>query len=180
MIPSHTADLRPCCGHERDGTVQDMPRDADLDPLGTPQLVASLVDAAGRQLAALQQLQAVLAQAGPPPTTARPESEQVAALQREVGQLREALVSRAVVERAKGMLMQAHGMSEDQSFQLLTAVSQAHQQKVRDVAAELTTGTVDAHALTVPGRPGPAVPRLVAVPPRPARLRSVDRPGPPG
>ncbi|MSW65579.1 MAG: hypothetical protein F2825_11910, partial [Actinobacteria bacterium] len=52
-----------------------MPRDADLDPLGTPQLVASLVDAAGRQLAALQQLQAVLAQAGPPPTTARPESE---------------------------------------------------------------------------------------------------------
>jgi regulator of replication initiation timing len=66
-----------------------------------------------------------------------PLEEERRALRREVDQLREALASRAVIERAKGILMHTHAVSEAQSFELLNELSKKQQRKVRDVAAEV-------------------------------------------
>ncbi|HTW20654.1 MAG TPA: GAF and ANTAR domain-containing protein [Mycobacteriales bacterium] len=54
-----------------------------------------------------------------------------------------ALDSRDVIGQAKGILMERHRIGADQAFQLLIAMSQRTQRKLRDVAEELTeTGTV--------------------------------------
>lgn len=63
------------------------------------------------------------------------------ALRREVDQLRGGIVSRGTIERAKGMLMQGHGLSEDQAFELMSAVSQREGRKLRDVAADIVGGS---------------------------------------
>ena len=67
---------------------------------------------------------------------------EVSALRLEIEQLREGMASRAVIERAKGMLMQAHELSESQAFDLLSELSQRRHRKVRDVAAEVVTEIV--------------------------------------
>ena len=72
-----------------------------------------------------------------------PESEQhqeVSSLRQEVEQLREGLVSRAVIERAKGIIMQAHAVSECQAFDLLNELSQRQHRKLRDIAADVVNG----------------------------------------
>jgi len=63
--------------------------------------------------------------------------EEVAALRREVAQLREALASRTVIERAKGFLMHERGIDEGQAFDRLNDLAQRHRRKLRDVAAEI-------------------------------------------
>ncbi|MGY1608865.1 MULTISPECIES: ANTAR domain-containing response regulator [unclassified Geodermatophilus] len=68
--------------------------------------------------------------------------EEVAALRREVAQLREALASRAVIERAKGFLMHERGIDEGQAYDRLNDLAQRHRRKVRDVAAEITAQPV--------------------------------------
>jgi GAF domain-containing protein len=55
----------------------------------------------------------------------------------ELAQLRTAMQSRAVIEQAKGRLMERHGIDEDQAFTLLTRTSQNTNIKLRDIAAEL-------------------------------------------
>jgi GAF domain-containing protein len=50
-------------------------------------------------------------------------------------QLREALVSRAVIEQAKGMLMARHRCDSDAAFQLIRRESQDTNTKVREVAS---------------------------------------------
>jgi len=71
--------------------------------------------------------------------------ELVAALQTENHQLKQALEARAMIEQAKGMLMAQHGCSADRAFELLVAMSQAEQRKVREIAAEIVaTGRPDA------------------------------------
>jgi hypothetical protein len=45
---------------------------------------------------------------------------------------------RAAIEQAKGALMLAYGITDDVAFRLLCGISQNHNVKVRDVAAELT------------------------------------------
>jgi GAF domain-containing protein len=55
----------------------------------------------------------------------------------ELAQLRTAMQSRAVIEQAKGMLMERHRINEDQAFTVLTHASQNTNAKLRDVAAEL-------------------------------------------
>jgi GAF domain-containing protein len=52
-------------------------------------------------------------------------------------QLGEALDSRAVIERAKGVLLATQGLDEDAAFEQLRAWSQARNTKLRDVAAEV-------------------------------------------
>jgi ANTAR domain len=73
--------------------------------------------------------------------------ELVVALQTENHQLKQALEARAMIEQAKGMLMAQNGCSADRAFELLVAMSQAEQRKVRDIAAEIVAaGRLEAPA----------------------------------
>jgi GAF domain-containing protein len=61
----------------------------------------------------------------------------------ELAQMRTAMQSRAVIEQAKGMLMERHGIDQDQAFTMLTHASQNTNVKLRDVAAQLVrTGKI--------------------------------------
>ena len=51
--------------------------------------------------------------------------------------LRTAMMSRAVIEQAKGILMERHKIKEDEAFTILTHASQRTNTKLRDVASEL-------------------------------------------
>ena len=53
------------------------------------------------------------------------------------GNLQAALDSRAVIDQAKGILMERHKITADQAFQLLAHASMTTNTKVRDVADEL-------------------------------------------
>ena len=60
-------------------------------------------------------------------------------------QLRIVMLSRALIEQAKGILMERHKIKEDEAFTILTHASQRTNTKLRDVAAELVrTGTLPA------------------------------------
>jgi GAF domain-containing protein len=52
--------------------------------------------------------------------------------------MRRALASRAVIEQAKGILMERYKVTSDQAFTLLTHASQRSNVKLRDLAEELT------------------------------------------
>ena len=56
--------------------------------------------------------------------------------------LQRALDSRAVIDQAKGILMERHKVTADQAFQLLAQASMAANTKVRTIAEQLVhTGT---------------------------------------
>lgn len=59
------------------------------------------------------------------------------ALQRENGQLREALTSRIVIEQAKGVLVERFRLDVDQAFELLRRSARSEQQRIHDLAAEI-------------------------------------------
>jgi hypothetical protein len=61
-------------------------------------------------------------------------------LQEENRQLREALDSRATIERAKGMLMALRGCSEQEAFKILATAARRQHRKVRLVAEDLLVG----------------------------------------
>lgn len=68
------------------------------------------------------------------------------------GHLQVALHSRAVIEQAKGVLMERHRWSADQAFAYLVADSQRRNRKVREIAAELVASVQrDQGPRTVPG-----------------------------
>jgi GAF domain-containing protein len=52
-------------------------------------------------------------------------------------QFRTAMSARALIEQAKGILMERHKIKEDEAFTILTHASQRTNTKLRDVAAEL-------------------------------------------
>jgi GAF domain-containing protein len=52
-------------------------------------------------------------------------------------QLQEALVSRAVIDQAKGMLMQEYGIGGDEAFERLRKQSQQQNRKLRELAQEM-------------------------------------------
>jgi response regulator NasT len=56
------------------------------------------------------------------------------ALRAEVGNLKEALESRKIVERAKGVLMDSHGMSEAEAFRRIRKTSMDARKSMREVA----------------------------------------------
>jgi GAF domain-containing protein len=64
-------------------------------------------------------------------------AQAVAQTSEDLEQLRTAMMSRAVIEQAKGILMERHKVTEDQAFTVLTHASQRSNTKLRDVAAEL-------------------------------------------
>jgi len=49
------------------------------------------------------------------------------------------MMSRALIEQAKGTLMERHKINEDKAFTILTHASQRTNTKLRDVAAELVS-----------------------------------------
>jgi GAF domain-containing protein len=55
----------------------------------------------------------------------------------DLAHMRTAMMSRAVIEQAKGILMERHKIIDDQAFTMLTHASQQTNVKLRDVAAEL-------------------------------------------
>lgn len=69
------------------------------------------------------------------------------------GHLRIALGSRAVIEQAKGVLMERHRWTADQAFAFLAAQSQRRNRKLRDIAADLVAAVPRAPG-TGPGPPG--------------------------
>jgi AmiR/NasT family two-component response regulator len=69
--------------------------------------------------------------------------EEMARLQVKVDQLESALERRAVIERAKGILMERHGLDERGAFELMRDHARAQNRRVVDVAKTVDEG----HAL---------------------------------
>ena len=63
--------------------------------------------------------------------------EQWQALQREAADLRDAMETRAVVERAKALLMTREGMSERQAFSRLQSTARRERRPMRAIAEEV-------------------------------------------
>jgi GAF domain-containing protein len=57
----------------------------------------------------------------------------------DVANMRQAMVSRSVIEQAKGILMERYKITPEQAFTLLTHASQRSNVKLRDIADELAT-----------------------------------------
>ena len=73
--------------------------------------------------------------------TARARHEELQALREEAESLQEALAARKVIERAKGLLMEKEGLTEDEAFSRLRRASQASQRPLR-VIAEAVVATL--------------------------------------
>jgi response regulator NasT len=69
-------------------------------------------------------------------------------LHEKVEQLESALERRGVIERAKGILMERHGVGEREAFELLRDQARSSGRRV----VEIAQGVVDGHAL-LPKRP---------------------------
>jgi AmiR/NasT family two-component response regulator len=75
--------------------------------------------------------------------TARARHEELAALREEADSLSEALVARKTIERAKGLLMEKDGLSEQDAFARLRKASQVSQRPLK-VVAEAVVAAFDA------------------------------------
>ena len=64
-------------------------------------------------------------------------------VEEKVGQLESALERRAVIERAKGILMERHGLAERDAFDVMRDHARSQSRRVVDVAVSVTEG----HAL---------------------------------
>jgi hypothetical protein len=67
-------------------------------------------------------------------------------LQDLVANLQVALVTRATIDQAKGILMAAQGCTPDEAFDLLRRASQRENRKLHDVAADIVARTIQRHA----------------------------------
>ncbi|MEV6905107.1 GAF and ANTAR domain-containing protein [Amycolatopsis sp. NPDC051372] len=67
------------------------------------------------------------------------------AARHEAAQLNTALVSRTVIDQAKGIIMGARGISADEAFQRLVAQSQRENIKLRVCAERLVSAVLQAH-----------------------------------
>jgi GAF domain-containing protein len=64
-------------------------------------------------------------------------AEASARTSKDLTELRTVMMSRALIEQAKGILMERHKIKEDEAFTMLTHSSQRTNTKLREVAAEL-------------------------------------------
>nr|WP_244217279.1 ANTAR domain-containing protein [Streptomyces carpinensis] len=94
-------------------------------------------------------------------------TERLSQLQQEVDQLRTAIVSRPVIDQARGVLMAAHGCTPQQAWDILREASQRSNTKLRTVAAAVTAGAQ-------PG--GPAPPEEIRLALRTAVARTAGGP----
>ncbi len=65
------------------------------------------------------------------------------ALEQEVHSLEEQLATRRIVERAKGMLMDRHGLSESDAFTFIQQTAMRQRAKMRKVAEQVLDGTIE-------------------------------------
>ncbi len=56
-----------------------------------------------------------------------------------VGELEDAIGRRATIERAKGILMERHGVSDREAFEMLRSEARSNNRRVYDVASEVPT-----------------------------------------
>jgi response regulator NasT len=63
-------------------------------------------------------------------------------LESEVKGLEEQLETRKVVDRAKGMLMDQHGMSENDAFSFIQKTAMQHRVKTKVIAQQLIDGEI--------------------------------------
>jgi response regulator NasT len=68
---------------------------------------------------------------------ARVRFEQLRELEQEVGSLRQALADRKLIERAKGILMAAERLSEEEAYSRLRSESQDRRRRIVDIAREI-------------------------------------------
>ncbi|HZV72997.1 MAG TPA: ANTAR domain-containing protein [Conexibacter sp.] len=68
---------------------------------------------------------------------------EVARLETQVDQLEGALARRAVIERAKGILMERHAIDADDAFERLRTHARAERRRVVDLARAVSDGTRD-------------------------------------
>ena len=98
--------------------------------------VLEVVDHAARELACGEDLPAPRAhQPRVHPKSEGPSSVQE--LQSEIDGLRTAMLNRAVIEQAKGMIMLRHSCDEEAAFSILIRTSQQVQLKLHDVATHV-------------------------------------------
>ena len=64
-------------------------------------------------------------------------AEAAARTEEDLAHMRKAMMSRAVIEQAKGILIERHKVTDDQAFTILAHASQQTNVKLRDVAADL-------------------------------------------
>jgi len=75
--------------------------------------------------------------------TARARHEELAALREETESLAEALAARKAIERAKGLLMQREGLSEEDAFARLRKASQVSGRPLKVVAEAVVATFAD-------------------------------------
>ena len=85
-------------------------------------------------------------------------AEAAARTEEDLAHMRKAMLSRAVIEQAKGILIERYKITDDQAFTILTHASQQTNVKLRDVATELVrtgalTSEVNRERPTGPDRP---------------------------
>ncbi|MFD3502615.1 ANTAR domain-containing protein [Streptomyces sp. NPDC058676] len=68
-------------------------------------------------------------------------AERLKQLQEEVDQLRQAIVSRPVIDQARGILMATHACTSDEAWTILREASQLSNTKLRTVAEAVTAST---------------------------------------
>jgi AmiR/NasT family two-component response regulator len=66
---------------------------------------------------------------------------QIQTLNKEVADLKEALESRKIVERAKGILMTRHGLTEDEAFKRIHFQARNQNKKMKDIAESIITAS---------------------------------------
>jgi response regulator NasT len=68
---------------------------------------------------------------------------EVAALEQKVDELEGALQRRAVIERAKGILMERHELDAAAAFERLRTNARAHRRRVVDIARDVADGALE-------------------------------------
>ncbi|MFG2457774.1 ANTAR domain-containing protein [Streptomyces sp. NPDC048523] len=97
-----------------------------------------------------------------PSTVVLERTRQLDRLRTEVEQLRQAILTRPVIDQARGVLMATHACSPDEAWNVLREASQLSNTKLRTVAAVVTAGA---------GSGGPQPPPEL----REALRRAIDR-----
>ncbi len=54
------------------------------------------------------------------------------------GELEHAIARRATIERAKGILMERHGISDKEAFEMLRSEARSNNRRVYEVASEVS------------------------------------------
>ena len=83
--------------------------------------------------------------------TARARHEELAAVREEAESLADALAARKAIERAKGLLMEKEGLSEDDAFARLRKASQVSGRPLRVIAEGSVRAVAPGLARATPG-----------------------------